>query len=151
MTYMHETRCPAKERRHASKRAFLMKVRKLLGLTSPASDNRRLALQPGEARVYSDKGGPAIEGEVTLRTGSWFVQLRGDYGYGRTEPDRKGGCSYSEMGPNRPIPASFLATPEGMAEWIRRQGWPLPCQHLSTGIDDTDGSIVCMSCGAIRG
>jgi hypothetical protein len=117
--YVHETRCPAKERRHASKRAFLMKVRKLLGLTAPKGQS----LQPGDARVYSNMGGPAVEGEVTLRTSTWFVQLSNDFSYGRTEPDRKGGCRFEEMGPNCPIPASCLARPEDLADWIRRQGW----------------------------
>lgn len=119
--YVHETRCPNKERRHASRRAFLVKVRKLLGLEPATARQRRSILQPGEALVYSNMGGPAVEGEVTLRTGSWFVQL-GDYNYGRLEADEVP----RNMGPNCPIPASCLATPEGLADWIRRQGWPLP-------------------------
>lgn len=122
--YVHETRCPSKEKRHASKRAFLSNVRKLLGLTAPASDNRRLALQPGEARVFSMMGGPAVGGEVRLQTSTWFVMLsaREGFNFGRLENDQR---PYN-MGRNCEIPASCLATPEGLADWIRRQGWPLP-------------------------
>ena len=101
-----------------------MKVRKLLGLTSKTATQKG-PCGPHEARVYSNRGGPAVEGEVTLRTGGWFVQL-GDFNFGRAEPDRKGGCGFSEMGRNCPIPTAASATPEGLADWIRRQGWPLP-------------------------
>lgn len=153
MATYHETRCATKDGWHASKRAFLMKVRKLLGLT-PKTATQKGPCGPHEARVYSMKGGPAVAGETVLRTGNWFVQLcaRGDgFNYGRTEPDRKGGCSYSEMGRNCPIPASCLARPEDLADWIRRQNWPLPCQHLVTDVDDLEGDIVCLSCGMVRG
>lgn len=94
-----------------------MKVRKLLGLTAPKGQS----LQPGDARVYSNMGGPAVEGEVVLKTSTWRVEL-GDYSYGRLEAD----TTPRNMGPNRPIPASCLARPELLADWIRRQGWPLP-------------------------
>lgn len=98
-----------------------MNVRKLLGLTAPASDNRRLALQPGEARVFSMMGGPAVGGEVRLQTSTWFVELSDGYSYGRTETSNP-----TVMGRNCPIPTAASATPEGLADWVRRQGWPLP-------------------------
>lgn len=96
----------AKLSRHRRGTAFLSQVRKLLGLT------------PATAMVWSNKGGPAVDGEVMLHTETCFVSISPQFSFART---CKGWTDYTG-GRNMQIPKAALATPAALAAWLKGAG-----------------------------
>lgn len=108
--YYTDAEWQSKATRHRRGTAFLSKVRKLLGLT------------PATARVWSNKGGPAVDGEVMLHTETCFVSISPHFSYARKACLSIGdyGCRVGSR--NMQIPTAALATPAALAAWLKGAG-----------------------------
>jgi hypothetical protein len=100
----------AKQRFHSSGRAFLIKVRKLLG-------------HGLQAEVRHSKGGPAVMGEVILQGPTYYVCLANsfmnDRGYMRkASPDDRYGCRSQ----NITILPAWKGSPEAFVEAMTKCG-----------------------------
>lgn len=104
--YYTDAEWQSKATRHRRGTAFLSKVRKLLGLT------------PATCKVHSNKGGPAVGGEVTLHSETCYVSISPQFSFART---CKGMKDYAG-GRNIEIPTAALATPAALAAWLKGAG-----------------------------
>lgn len=92
---------------------FLSQVRKLAGLT------------PATAKVWSNKGGPAVGGEVMLHTETCFVSIdmkHGSFRYARKACLSKRDYGSGGRSPNLEVPKAALLTPAAMVAWLRTEG-----------------------------
>lgn len=93
--------------RHRRGTSFLVRVRDLLGISKE------------HGKVHSCKGGPAVAGEVTLHTETFYVSIEvGGISFARK---CKGMKDYSGER-NIEIPKAALLTPEALASWLKRAG-----------------------------
>lgn len=89
---------------------FLSQVRKLLGWT------------PATCKVQSIKGGPAVDGVVTLHSETCYVHIEPRFSYARKACLSKNDCGGGMRSPNIEIPTAALATPEALAAWLKGAG-----------------------------
>ncbi len=109
MKYLDYPPDPKKQKHHSSGRAFLQKVRKLLG-------------HP-DAVIRHCKGGPAVMGEITMRGPGYYVCLAyswlDDCGYMRRATEQNPYGTGMDC-PNITILPAWRASPEAFVEAMRK-------------------------------